>query len=170
MTIDKKLSSLEVKKDEACERMNDVNRRINARRMELEKGVRDQLNAEFGIELAASKTSYFNARKEFDDALHARSIAHAQKEMPYPEGTILYKWEKRSSYGPFELNPNKKGVFQIFRKDDSFVGGVWKQPPVGSTVVRLLLKNGQPGKKVIRIFKTDTMWLPEGITHPQALK
>jgi hypothetical protein len=98
-----------------------------------------------------------------------------ESSIPYPEGTILYLWETRDKWNknahnaPMFLSPTgQKAVIQFFRNGDLVPDNTkWRRPLHGEVIIRVLNKDGKPGKRLERwdAVHNKDCWLPEGVPH-----
>jgi len=89
-----------------------------------------------------------------------------EKELPYPEGTVMVHWERPFTYGvnnhPYKKSGDK-GVLQIFKPYDKFPSKPkrWGMPSVGDVVIRLLKKDGTPGIQAKQYGYDGGIWTAE---------
>jgi hypothetical protein len=99
-------------------------------------------------------------------------FAYHEPSIPYPEGTILYLWEARDRWNKnppmFLSHTGQKAVIQFFRNGDPLPDNMkWSKPLHGEIIIRVLNKEGQPGKRLERwaAVHNKDCWLPEGVPH-----
>lgn len=147
-----KIKELQAKADQCLTAKKTVEDRHLKRYHELHDILDAQLEREFGSQLEAAEQAYQQAIKSFQQVQDNKVIAEAS--LPYPEGTVVcstFPWEQR-------------GVIQIFRRGNAFVGKNYS-PKVGDVVIRLLLKNGKLGKHTL-----GWSWVNKKLWKPEAAK
>ena len=160
------LVELTQQREEASKLTSDCENRYNKRLWALTDLARKQALDEFGAELAEVRLRRAVAQKAWQ--AEADRLALANVQLPYPEGTVMVKWEYWRYDHREKTRPTKeRGVIQIFREGDRF-RGKWNKPSVGDVIVRDLLNNGKPGLSFVRWEATNGRWVPEGVQHPDA--
>ena len=117
-----------------------------------------------------------DAKAAWDAALEAKSAAGAGA--PVPIGTKLFQWAEPNSYRrsvPKKLT-GLVGVVEVWTRTSQSPDGTrnYSLPNPGDFIIRILKKDGTPGKKFIRYHEHSKSWgtwsetwLPEGV-EPRA--
>lgn len=94
----------------------------------------------------------------------AVDVATAEKEGKYKPGTVLVNWqrERRGWHGEGIWKEVGRGVVEVMKPDTILPGNVTWRPMVGTLMVRVLKKDGTPGKVVKELGNWRDNWLPEG--------
>jgi hypothetical protein len=130
-------------------RMLDVEARRRARENELRVDLNKQLETEYGAQLAAARKAHADAEAALQTEQDRIALATASERLPFPEGTVVEQWLGTGWMNRGTPQPTGKlGRIEVFRKGDVWVGAGYRQPSIGSPVLRHLLKDGKPGRKV----------------------
>lgn len=143
--------------------------KYDSRKQELLTGLYAQLHSELGVEVETAEATERAMRQAYEAERDRLAVENSKP--PYPEGTILVEWNQ-SNWSIYAIPSSDRAVMQIFRKGDEFLGKGSNQPCAGRAVLRMLKKDGTPGKQV-RLWQKywegeDRRWLPEGVKHPNA--
>lgn len=168
-TVDEtKLTELQAAMGVATSAFNELERRIYARKGELEDGVRKALNDEFGAEKKALQDAKWSAevlcREEANRVRRAKSMV----SLPWPVGTKLVEFEppRGGSLDKKMVPTGEKAVLEVYEDGDPVpMNARWHRPSPGQVVLRLLKKDGTPGTKVEcwNSYAMVNRWYAEGV-------
>jgi hypothetical protein len=164
------LETLEQQLAESWRVMDEVRKRYDARRRELEEIARKMLQEEMGDEYQKVQEDYSRLSQACDNERKRIAVEKAEAVLPFPEGTILEKWNPPL----YDWDSNRwrrtgrKGVFQIKRDSDDDGWRTAHKFSAGAQVVRVLVAGDKPGKRLENYYKRH--WLKPGEVHPQAQK
>lgn len=155
--------------------LRDLHNERHAKRVARIEAATKLIDAELAPEYDARLAELNESWRAAKSALEKSQVADGIKESAYPVGTELAGWKQARQYGwgpnnnPFKLVA--KGIVEIVTPDTVFPAN-WKYsvPSVGTCIVRLLDKNGRPGKKVETLnHYRGHKWLKPGIV-PEGAK
>ena len=140
--------------------------KYDSRKQELLTGLYAQLHCELGVEVETVEATERAMRQAYEAERDRLAVENSKP--PYLEGTILVEWNQ-GHWSEIAYPSRDRAVMQIFRKGDEFLGGRYNQPVAGRAVLRMLKKDGTPGKQV-KTWQDGWVnrWLPEGVKHPNA--
>ena len=138
-------------------------------RVEMEKRLREEVNAKvwamYGEAENKASVESTQAHNALRLEMERRAVAVAAEKIPYPVGTRMVLWQA-GTYAPEIFRASStRGIMEIFKAGDEFpLNQRWNRPAVGSVVVRILTKDGKPGKNVEKYGAKNGLskWAPEG--------
>lgn len=168
-TADQKIERLLKVVEEKRKFQYEIGGRYSTRRSQLEaqynKIISGIMVAEFGTTVQDSQQAANDADRAWRRAMDEKRIAEANAKLPFPEGTILVKWEapRWNAQSPWTKS-QERGIFQMFKEGDEYPSNIkWARWAPGDFVVRLLKKDGSAGLKIERYGEScGYKWLPEG--------
>ena len=148
----------------ASEKYDDLwteRRIIKADKMEAaERKIDAELESLYGERLASLKKKEDEAHQAF----LAEKEKLAAKNLPFPVGTKLRRWVRKSygyRFGSWEKDVF--GVIEICTRETRHPGNLKYTAEVGTVLVRHLNKDGKPGRQYSRYGRNwKELWLPEG--------
>lgn len=171
-----KLKALEKARDEAKVAWAGLIDERNGRLDEAVCAYRDKIDAELGKEYdertKALAIAYHTANEAF--IVERDRVAVEEPDTPLPVGTKVYEWQTQFSSW-HEMKPSeyrltgRVGVIEVVTSQTVFPANLrYSKPSVGSWIIRLLDKSGNPTKKFVtgiggwhgRSLPRD--WCPEG--------
>lgn len=138
------------------------NQWVRKQKDEIEKQAKDM----FGEKLNRLSIEKGRLEQALQDEVDAEREKDSLAKLPYPEGTIMYRKMDKELPWSFIANPMEsitKGILQIFREGDPEHDrkSYWHRSPVGSAIVRKILKNGKIGKTYVLFNTTKEYWETE---------
>ena len=139
---------------------SDIYRMESFLKREVERKVREK----FGEAEHKAGNEFAAAQQALRDELDKRAVAEAEKKIPYPIGTKMVYWEKENFSDGWRA-PCIYGVLEVFKKGDDYSSNLrWNAPNPGDIIIRVLTKDGKPGKKFEKLFRGHRHeWVPEGL-------
>ena len=163
--MSKKLTQAETARDKARAALREVVAQRNDERDRLlreeEHRIDVEMKAKFGERISALTFAANRAEAEYQQALVEEGLRTAK----YPPGTKLCGWKKdRSYYGSTgKWIMAATGIVEVMTPTTEVPKTLkWSKPRIGELVVRVLTKDGKPGKVVQRLEGWRQTWLPEG--------
>lgn len=126
--------------------------------------IENELSAKYGEVQSRLREAARAARQAYEVA----KLAEANASLPFPVGTKLIGWMRShvSTYrrGPF--GKKSTGIVEVCDNNTEMpIGQRYGLPAIGDVIIRLLKKDGTPGKSVEKYngdgWRTH-IWLPEG--------
>jgi hypothetical protein len=148
---------------EKNERLNSVIASRSKMERELMDEVRAKVKGAWGDEERKANEDYAGAMKVLKEERERLAMVEAEAKVPCPVGTRMVAWRK-DRYAGVWREDEARGVLEIFKDGDEYPSNQrWDRPNTGDIVVRLLTKDGKPGKKAEKLVNWKRgMWLPKG--------
>jgi hypothetical protein len=129
---------------------------------------KERIESELSAKYSEEQSRLHEAARAARQAYETAKLAEANASLPFPVGTKLIGWIRRklSSFRCGPLEKKSLGVVEVCDKNTEIPKGiVYHRPDIGDVLVRLLKKDGTPGKAVEKYngdgWRTH-IWLPEG--------
>lgn len=134
---------------------------------ELEKGINQQVDAEYKARLLAAREAVYNANE-----LEEKEKVQQSCTVWYPVGTKVELWKNKGRYINGKQKSGEFGLVEVYDGTNPLPDNLrWRKPNVGDIMVRLLKKNGESGLRVEVVSNQNRMkahfanvWLIEGDT------
>lgn len=174
-SLEQELTRLE----EAERAARDRSERLREERLSFERAQREAFTAK----LKADTEAMWGDLQRAADIAHrsavaardeARERAAAGRERTIPLGTIMVEWAFPSwrmySADQSPKPTGKKGVLEVITADSEHPGNLptWSWARRGDVVIRILKKDGKPGKAYVCKKRDMDHWRPEG--HPYTVE
>lgn len=170
---------------QALKEKEQVSSKMRAREAQLKEEALRVIQVEFNDLYNMVTTKTATALRAMNEVEGEINRLDSLKNMPYPEGTILCRWQTVGFSSLYRLT-DIKAVIQVFKDGDAYAGKQACPPNIGDIVFRFLNKDGKLGKKLEICYKGSSYgtiistdhenwresitqyWLPEGVIHPKA--
>jgi len=165
--LQQQLEAAKQEAEKAWREHYDAERAMERVERERVSAAREQVHAEWDARIEATHKIMVDAKQRCDEARVALSLSKS----PLPLGAIYEKWDMpRMGYGAMSKTATRRktgerGRVEIFVPSSEFHGSRYDRPETGAVVLRLLKKDGKPGKGVLRLGGHDfkAYWCPEGV-------
>ena len=130
---------------------------------ELMEELRKRVSEKYGEQEIKACKEYSEAARAVKEEMDRRRVLAGEAGVPHPVGTRMAQW-KRVLFGDGWRTSGVYGVLEVFKKGDDYPLNMrYSAPNPGDIIVRILTKDGKPGRKFERmgVFR-DSAWMPEG--------
>lgn len=141
------------------DRLGQVYKELRALQNERDERIaqaREAIEAEYAVRVSALRSEAWRLERE----LEAERIARSEEWVARNGGQrVLLEVDYNNRL------TGRRGVLEVWRRDSQAIGQHGARP--GDIVIRLLRRNGQPSRRIVRIWQDWSVdgvagWVPEG--------
>ena len=161
--LQQQLEAAKQEAEKAWREHYDAERAMERVERERVSAAREQVHAEWDARIEATHKIMVDAKQRCDEA----RVALSQSKSPLSLGAIYEKWDmpRMMSQTATKRKTGQRGRVEFFLPSSEYHGSRYDRPEIGAVVLRLLKKDGKPGKGVLRLGGHDfkAYWSPEGV-------